>query len=90
MKYKENSLLRCTAYTTLTLALDFDDATRINNSRLKEPGEAEADQDVKHVAPYRVGHRHVAVTFSAIVEIIIWRCRMVSGVGHQNSCSAVY
>ena len=50
---------------SLTLAADLDVAAGVDDGRLEEPGEAEADQDVEDVAPDRVGHRHVAVALPA-------------------------
>jgi hypothetical protein len=33
---------------------------RINDGRLDEPGQAQAEQDVENIAAYCVAHRHVA------------------------------
>ena len=50
----------------LTLAPHFDDAAGFDDRRLEEPGEAETDEYVEHVAADRIGHRHVAVALSAM------------------------
>ena len=51
---------------SLTLAPDFDVAAGFDDGGLEEPGEAETDEYVEHVAPDRVGHCHVTVALSAI------------------------
>ena len=50
---------------------------RLYDGGLDEPGDAEADQDVKHVAPDSVAHRHVPYLYELepIVHITVPKCR---------------
>lgn len=56
---------------TLTFADDVDVGAGLDDGGLDEPRQAEAHQDIEHVGPHSVGHRHVAITVQIKVSTFL-------------------
>ena len=51
-------LLQCSNYCTFTIDLHW--FTESSNATLHKPGYSQADEDIKYIATYSIGHSHIS------------------------------